>query len=228
MKAFKSKSFFQKLPILSSVLIFLTGQINLHAQQIDIVDNNSNTNVITSLHGYYDGDGVINGTELTDGTDPALPCDFNAASITLELSDEFLSSDCDNDGIPNSQEIIDGTDSFDPCSAIGGTTPSGTICDIEIASDLITPDGDGINDVFSIKNIEQFPNNTVEIYNRWGVKVYTTTGYDNQSNVFAGISNGRVTINASENLPAGVYFYIINYNDDSRTLSKSGYLYINQ
>ncbi|KZE74749.1 hypothetical protein AV926_17605, partial [Myroides marinus] len=33
---------------------------------------------------------------------------------------------------------------------------------------LVTPDGDGKNDYFIIDNINKFPNNTVEIYNRWG------------------------------------------------------------
>jgi gliding motility-associated-like protein len=92
----------------------------------------------------------------------------------------------------------------------------------------MTPDGDGINDNFRIKNIEQYPDNTVEIFNRWGVKVYSTTGYDNAGNSFIGISNGRVTIKANETLPAGVYYYIINYNDGGVTESMTGYLYINQ
>jgi hypothetical protein len=173
-----------------------------------------------------DGDGVLNGTELSDGTDPADPCDFMEASITEEFSGDFLLADCDGDQINNGQEITDGTDPFDPCSALGGTPPAGTICEIQIDNDLVGPDVDP--GFFRIIYIESYPNNTVEIYNRWGIKVYETTGYDNGSNVFTGISNGRATIKANEELPVGIYYYIINYENNGENRVKSGYLYINR
>ncbi|WP_121967440.1 gliding motility-associated C-terminal domain-containing protein [Myroides sp. N17-2] len=95
---------------------------------------------------------------------------------------------------------------------------------------LVTPDGDGKNDYFIIDNINRFPNNTVEIYNRWGVKVYDTKNYDSASNVFRGYSDGRVTISKNEKLPTGTYFYIVNYEykdaKGSRMIKKSGYLHL--
>ena len=93
----------------------------------------------------------------------------------------------------------------------------------------ITPDGDGINDVFTIGGIQYYPNNQVYIYNRWGVLVYETRGYDNISAVFRGISEGRVTISQSDKLPTGTYFYVLHYTDDSSGEShkEAGYLYIN-
>ena len=93
---------------------------------------------------------------------------------------------------------------------------------------LVSPDGDGKNDYFIIDNINRFPNNTVEIYNRWGVKVYDTKSYDSAGNVFRGYSDGRVTINKGEKLPSGTYFYIVTYeykdHSGSRMIKKSGYL----
>uniref|UniRef100_UPI000405DDB5 T9SS type B sorting domain-containing protein n=2 Tax=Cellulophaga TaxID=104264 RepID=UPI000405DDB5 len=53
-------------------------------------------------------------------------------------------------------------------------------------------------------------------------------GYDNQSNVFRGASNGRVTISTDSELPVGVYFYIIKYVNEGNHLNKAGYLYINR
>ncbi len=41
-----------------------------------------------------DGDGVINGTECTDMTDPLDPCDFDSGSITLPVTAD--QSDCEN------------------------------------------------------------------------------------------------------------------------------------
>ncbi|SHM74518.1 gliding motility-associated C-terminal domain-containing protein [Myroides odoratimimus subsp. xuanwuensis] len=93
---------------------------------------------------------------------------------------------------------------------------------------LVTPDGDGKNDYFIIDNINRFPNNTVEIYNRWGVKVFDTHNYDSAGNVFRGYSDGRVTISKNEKLPTGAYFYIVTYEykdkHGSRMIKKSGYL----
>ena len=100
------------------------------------------------------------------------------------------------------------------------------ICDIEIANKLVTPDGDGINDVFQITNIESFPSNSVEIFNRWGTRVFMTEGYDNNARAFSGTSTGSLTVGQSDKLPPGIYFFVIKYLNETTTVSKSGYLYI--
>ena len=87
--------------------------------------------------------------------------------------------------------------------------------------------GNSQNDHFHIGGIENYPNNTVRIFNRWGVKVFDTEGYDNVRNVFKGFSNGRVTVEGSENLPQGTYYYIIEYIDENgQKESKVGWLYL--
>ena len=90
----------------------------------------------------------------------------------------------------------------------------------------VTPDGDGQNDYFIIENITNFPGNKVEVYNRWGVKVFETLDYDTRGNVFSGFSSGRVTVSQSQRLPAGTYFYVIEYPANGTTVKKTGYLYI--
>ena len=106
--------------------------------------------------------------------------------------------------------------------------PEGT-CVIDIKN-AFSPNGDALNEVFTIVNIEDrtcFPTNTVEIYNRWGVLVFETNQYDNNTRVFRGISEGRATVNKSAELPTGTYFYIIQYTDDKgETFKKDGYLYL--
>jgi gliding motility-associated-like protein len=74
-------------------------------------------------------------------------------------------------------------------------------CPISIPN-IITPNGDGKNDVFIIDNIDQYPTNTVQIFSRWGKEVFTADGYNNGTKRFIGTD-----------LPEGVYFYIINLND---------------
>lgn len=94
----------------------------------------------------------------------------------------------------------------------------------------VSPDGDGKNDYFIIDNIERFPKNTVQIFNRWGVKVYETNAYNSNGNVFKGISEGRVTLNKEEKLPTGTYFYIVQYEvvvgGTAETIKKAGYLHL--
>ncbi|KRB59971.1 hypothetical protein ASD98_02320 [Flavobacterium sp. Root186] len=96
-----------------------------------------------------------------------------------------------------------------------------------IVYNAVSPNGDGINDTFHIKGINKYPDNSVEIYNRWGVKVYDAKSYNESTVMFAGYSDGRATINRGEKLPTGTYFYILKYNNGKKAVEKSGYLYIN-
>ncbi len=115
-----------------------------------------------------------------------------------------------------------------------GSSPTGdepTVLDIKgcqvIAHNALSPNGDSKNDIFKIDGIECYPQNTVEIYNRWGVIVFHTNGYDNTTNAFNGYSNGRAVVKQSAGLPTGTYYYIIKYVDsDSKEQSSAGYLYL--
>ncbi|MBT8255340.1 MAG: gliding motility-associated C-terminal domain-containing protein, partial [Bacteroidia bacterium] len=80
------------------------------------------------------------------------------------------------------------------------------------------------------RGIMDFPNNNVKIFNRWGVLVWETDGYDEDSNVFRGVSNGRSTIRQGEELPTGTYFYILTFPGESPEGQNAynGYLYINR
>ncbi len=99
---------------------------------------------------------------------------------------------------------------------------------------LVTPNGDNKNDYFEIENLYKFPDNRVEIYNRWGVKVYETNSYDingdGSANVFRGYSEGRVTVDKSQMLPTGTYYYVLTYqykgSKGDHTVKKAGYLHL--
>ena len=90
----------------------------------------------------------------------------------------------------------------------------------------VSPNGDGINDSCVIKGIDKFPDNRVQIYNRWGVKVYDAKSYNETDNMFLGFSEGRGTVKKDEGLPTGTYFYILEYKKEDKTLKRSGYLYV--
>ncbi|MGE0089599.1 MAG: gliding motility-associated C-terminal domain-containing protein [Bacteroidales bacterium] len=78
-----------------------------------------------------------------------------------------------------------------------------------VASGGFSPNGDGINDYWNIEGIDDFPNNLVEVYTRWGIKVFSQRGYSNldpnkQWDGRAGNGN---------DLPTGTYYYIVITNE---------------
>jgi gliding motility-associated-like protein len=66
-----------------------------------------------------------------------------------------------------------------------------------------TPNGDGQNDVWNIRNIDQFPNAVVELFNRWGEELFRSVGYKTP---WDGTYDNKP-------LPVGTYYYIIDLHD---------------
>ncbi|ALM48519.1 hypothetical protein AMR72_06155 [Flavobacterium psychrophilum] len=82
-----------------------------------------------------------------------------------------------------------------------------------------SPNGDGINDTFRVDCIESYPNNKLEVFNRYGSPVYRKSGYMND---FDGTANVDGVVRRSEQLPAGTYFYVLEIDGEAKT----GWLYI--
>jgi gliding motility-associated-like protein len=64
-----------------------------------------------------------------------------------------------------------------------------------------TPNGDGREDTWQIEFIEQFPDNTVSVFNRWGTRIFSTDNYS-RANEWRGDINGQPA-------PVGTYYYVI-------------------
>ncbi|MFL9832391.1 gliding motility-associated C-terminal domain-containing protein, partial [Flavobacterium sp. ST-87] len=109
-------------------------------------------------------------------------------------------------------------------------------CGTIFIHNAFTPNGDNLNEKFVIDNIDDtlcYPENSVEIYNRWGILVYEAKGYNNEDVSFKGFSEGRVTVDKSAGLPTGTYFYILNYTsvglqNEIIANKKQGYLYLSR
>jgi gliding motility-associated-like protein len=82
---------------------------------------------------------------------------------------------------------------------------------------VITPNGDGMNDKWIIEGIESYPENDVNIFNRWGDRIRIINRYDNSLNVWDG-TNGQ-----GEPVPDGTYFYILNI---PRVGNFNGWIYV--
>lgn len=86
----------------------------------------------------------------------------------------------------------------------------------------ISPNGDGINDFLQIPELDQSPNNSLEIYDRRGLKVFQMINYQNE---FTGISNvDNFVIKREIGLPEGLYYYIISMDDLG--LNFQGFLFL--
>lgn len=110
--------------------------------------------------------------------------------------------------------------SYAVCTAAGCDTANVTVF-VNCPSDTLrvmngfSPNGDGKNDSFMIAGIENYPNHTLYIYNRWGNLVFERQNYRND---WTGTWDGT-------DLPDGVYFYLLDTGEDE---SLSGYVLIHR
>ncbi|MDO5981522.1 gliding motility-associated C-terminal domain-containing protein [Flavivirga spongiicola] len=201
-----------------------TGNVTI--TNITLVDTftdiNGNPLILTEGPVFDDADlGSVEGTLLVG--------EIATYTATFEISQLAINAG----GLINSAEVSGITPSFETISDVSddgddvdGNTeddPTETELGCLIVINEFSPNGDGVNEFLVINCITNYPNNRLEIYNRWGNIVYKKNNYDND---FDGTSNGRSTINGTEKLPVGTYYYVLDLGDGSKP--KVGWLYINR
>jgi len=96
-----------------------------------------------------------------------------------------------------------------------GCTASASINVIVLKAPVVpntfSPNNDGVNDTWNIKYMDTYPDCTVEVFNRFGKKLYSSVGY---TVPWDGKYNGA-------DLPIGVYYYVINPKNGRSTISGS-------
>ena len=159
-----------------------------------------------------DGDGDPDITDEDDDNDGVLDVDDNSPEIPNSDQQDTdgdgtpdVEEDCDNDGVINYFD----TDTTKCTDAITQKKKYG-----------FSPNGDGINETWTIDNIYLYPNNTVSVFNRSGKIVFEQKGYKNTWN---GVSNKGGN---GQRLPVGPYLFIIEINDAGKKTIQ-GWLYIN-
>ncbi len=88
--------------------------------------------------------------------------------------------------------------------------------ELQVFYNAFSPNGDGINDTWLLTDgLENYPDNNVMIFDRWGKEIFNQTGYTatNNNKVFTG-----------SNLDDGTYFYVLKI--PSISFEKSGYVMI--
>ena len=142
----------------------------------------------------------------------------------------ITSDDMDDDGIADvCDDDMDGdgiANAIDNCPTVSNSNQAdldrdgtGDVCDeggLSIPNGF-SPNGDGTNDEFIIAGLQKYPNNSIEIYNRYGNMVYESKNYQNY---WDGVSTGK-----TQKLPAAPYYYVLSINGGSKIVK--GWVYIN-
>ncbi|MEM8964820.1 MAG: Ig-like domain-containing protein [Bacteroidota bacterium] len=175
-----------------------------------------------------DGDGIADATEV--GSDPQNPIDTDLDGIP-----DFQETDSDGDGIADATEV--GDDPENPRDSDRDGIPDfqemdsdgDGIADSEddglIIYEGFSPNDDGANETWWIEGIENYPNNSVQIFNRWGNKIYEVKGYNNNDRSWGSTSSVGLVLGDTK-VPDGTYFYIIDLGDGSKP--RKGYITVHR
>ena len=159
----------------------------------DDTDFDGKANYLESLYLDADGDGVVD---------------------QLDSVNDDPYNDQDGDGFPNLDETLAGTDPLLASSFPEGFDNPSLRESIEIVN-FFSPNGDGRNDTWQVREIDRYLNNQVWIYSRTGTELFTAKPYNNDWNG---------TLNGVE-LPAGSYYYRIDL-DGNGSVDFEGWFYL--
>ncbi|MFA8435295.1 MAG: Ig-like domain-containing protein [Marinifilaceae bacterium] len=110
---------------------------------------------------------------------------------------------------------------FDPEGLFGEAMVTIQIEPIDVfIPDAFTPNSDSFNDQFEIVGIGNYPDNKLQIFNRWGNMVFEMSGYDNSWNGYGNVS-GQIS---KDRLPTGTYYYILHLKRGMK--ARTGYIYM--
>ncbi|HQW86356.1 MAG TPA: gliding motility-associated C-terminal domain-containing protein, partial [Flavobacteriales bacterium] len=109
-------------------------------------------------------------------------------------------------------------------NGVCGTTSDSVLvrlkdCLTVIVPDAFSPNGDGVNDTYVVHNLESYPDNSLQVFNRWGAKVLDRSPYTNDWN-----GRSENSLNWGEELPESTYYFILDLGNGEEPFT--GYIYI--
>ena len=214
---------------------FTCANVGPNTVTLMVTDVNGNVATATAIvtvafdfttTGDNDFDSLPDNCDIDDDNDGVRDVVDNCPLISnmtqIDTDMDGMGNDCDGDD--DNDGVIDEDDNcpltYNPNQEDRDNDGLGDVCDtIEInISQVITPNGDGINDTWMIYNIENHPNNVVKVYNRWGDEVFYAKNYQNN---WAGTYK-------TKNVPdASSYYYQIDLDGDG-SIDKDGWIYISK
>jgi gliding motility-associated-like protein len=169
------------------------------------VNIESQTELLTSVLSYADAncvgksDGSVEVTGI--GGVPPYTYSWSTGAETPKIS-----------GLDAGAYIVTVTDANGCISINTQTVKAGITSEDIVINTAFSPNGDGINDKWTIHNLDLYPDNEVVVINRWGNEVYSQKSY--QSNW------------DGSNLTEGTYFYIIKVSMCGESRDFKGYITI--
>ena len=178
-------------------------------------------------------DGPIMNTSLSPITIDVLANDHD------EDDDELTLVSVTNPSI-GTVKIVDGKIVYQPAGLTSGTVtftytiqdPSGlsdeAVVTIEnsylplVVSEGFSPNGNHNNETWFIQGIENYPNNSVKVFDRWGFLVYQKQHYENFTSPWDG--RGNMAQQSGKLLDQGTYYYILDPGSEMKTMT--GYVVI--
>ena len=126
---------------------------------------------------------------------------YTYAWVNLDFSNDVIST-VNNIEVtsPGSYQLT--TTMNAPCSytTSGIVVAEFQVCELGFIPNIISPNGDDVNNSFTIEGLEFFNNSTLKVYNRWGTLVFESENYK-------GNWSPR-----EEEASDGTYFYILGVN----------------
>ena len=83
-------------------------------------------------------------------------------------------------------------------------------------TNVLTPNNDGVNDLFAIKNLDPSYPNDLNIYDRWGKRVFHAENYQTYMKDDGVIYNPETAFNP-EKYSDGVYYFTFTYYSHIKT-----------
>ncbi|MEH6681884.1 MAG: gliding motility-associated C-terminal domain-containing protein [Sediminicola sp.] len=139
-----------------------------------------------------------------------------AANSWVDLGNVGLSGDLANGFVTSESFVPD-----DYAVITFGSLPLPTDV-LTLDNYYLTPNGDGTNDFLVIPEMADSPNNSIQIFDRFGLKVFEMENYTNEFNGFPNVAN--FVVDEKQGLPAGVYFYLVSLKD--LEMDFQGFLYL--
>lgn len=129
-----------------------------------------------------------------------------------------------NNPIPGSEFYVELHNNPPACNHFLSLTlnyqPPAILPDYIVKTNVFTPDGNGVNDLFNLAKFNYIKEFSVEVYNRWGKKIFESTDLNNQW-------DGKINGNEAD---AGVYFWIATYKsscvDNAPIVKNTGFVHL--
>ncbi|OIQ30245.1 MAG: hypothetical protein BM564_02400, partial [Bacteroidetes bacterium MedPE-SWsnd-G2] len=175
--------------------VYVTTEINIESNDTDLCVEDEQFDLFLLLEGDYDPNGYWEHLDTGIVLESSIVNPDSYGIGTFEFKYSETSEDCS----AKAQVYITINDD---CVVLAPCTEESVII-----SKSVTPNGDQWNEFFTITGIENCGFEIeLQIYNRWGAKIFETYDYQNDWNGDAHNSS----VGGSNSVPTGTYYYIIN------------------